>query len=399
MHAEQAGFSHERLDRLSRLLKGYVDRQDLPCASAVVARRGVTVYREKFGWQDLEAAKPIQFDTIFRIMSMTKPVTAVAAMLLYEEGRFDLNTPIHRFLPAFKDMKVLLHREKDGALQVEEARAPVTFRHLFTHTSGISYGSLPDDPLDALYMETLNPMDESARATTIQSFVERLAKLPLAFQPGSRFRYGYNLDVLGALIEVIADMPLADFLEARIFRPLGMVDTGFTLPHEKCNRLATVYGRDAQSGAFVRRDIPLPLPVQLWGGGGLVSTLDDYAKFAAMLANRGAFDGLILLSPTTVAMFGLNWADPQSLPSFWENSPEINAGYGYSLGTAVLMDPAPTGRFGNPGEFYWGGAFSTYFWIDPKESLYGIFMTQFDPNWAYPIPWQFKQLVYQAMIH
>jgi CubicO group peptidase (beta-lactamase class C family) len=177
-----------------------------------------------------------------------------------------------------------------------------------------------------------------------------------------------------------------------------MADSGFTFPEEKLGRLAAVYGRDSATGRLVRREVPVPLPPRMWGGGGLVSTLDDYARFACMLANRGEYAGIRLLSPTTVAMFSQNWAAPEALPSFVEAAPDIHGGYGYSLGTSVLLDPGPTGKFGNPGEFYWGGAFSTYFWIDPQEALFGIFMTQFDPNWAYPIPWQLKQLAYQAMV-
>ncbi len=196
MNFHQAGFSPQRLERLNRLFWGYVKRGELPCASATVARKGVTVYREKFGCADIEAGKPLEFDAIFRIMSMTKPVTAVAAMLLYEEGHFDLNTPIHRFLPAFQEMKVLVGRDQDGKPVLENARTPIIFRHLFTHTSGLSYGSLPEDPLDATYMQALYPPG-GQMAASIQEFAACLAPLPLAFQPGTRFRYGFNLDLSG----------------------------------------------------------------------------------------------------------------------------------------------------------------------------------------------------------
>ena len=397
MHITE-GFSPERLQRVSAMLRGYVERGELPCVSAVVARKGVTVYREKFGWQDVEAAKPVAFDTLFRIMSMTKPVTAVAAMLLYEEGYFDLNTPIHQFLPAFKDARVLVRQRDDGTVETEPVGTPLTFRHLFTHTSGIGYGSLPNDPTDGLIQETLKALDEEDPLVTIRRFAERLAGVPLAFQPGTQWRYGLNLDVLGALVEVISGLSLTDFFRQRIFDPLGMADTGFTVPPEKLSRLAVTYRRDPQTGALVRRESPVPMPVPMWGGGGLVSTLDDYARFAGMLANRGELDGTRLLAPTTVAMFSTNYAAPEALFFFHAADPRINGGYGLSLGTAVLLDPAPTGKFGNVGEFYWGGAFSTYFWIDPQEVLYAVLMTQFDPVWAYPTPWQFKQLVYQALV-
>lgn len=395
MTTEGAGFSKQRLQRISRMLQGYVDRDELAGVSALISRQKETLYREKYGWQNKEANVPMAFDTIFRIMSMTKPVTAVAAMLLYEQGHFDLNTPIHEFLPAFSDTRIFQGHDDHGHVLTEAVTSPMTFRHLFTHTSGLSYGSLPNDPVDLLYNQTFSQVDRNAE--TIQSFVENLAQLPLAFQPGTQWRYGFSLDVLGALVEVISGQSLADFMQAEIFTPLCMVDSGFDVPPEKMDRLAVVYRKHPKKAEIVKRVAPIPLPVKMWGGGGLVSTLDDYSHFAEMLANRGAFGGIQLLSPSTVAMFSTNWAAPEALPSFVAADPRINGGYGLSLGTAVLMDPSPTGKYGNQGEFYWGGAFSTYFWIDPLESLYGVLMTQFDPVWAYPTPWQFKQLTYQAL--
>ena len=396
MNPEQAGFSKQRLQRVSHMLRGYVDRGELAGISAIISRKGITAYREKFGWQDMRAEKSLAFDTIIRVMSMTKPVTAVAAMLLYEEGHFDLNTPISDFLPAFSDMRVFGGYDGDGKIKTEIAENPITFRHLFTHTSGLSYGSLPNDPVDLLYNQALSQTDR--KTETILSFAENLAQLPLAFHPGTQWRYGFNLDVLGALVEVISGMGLADFMRERIFLPLDMVDTGFTVPAHKQERLAVLYRQHPKRGTLVKRTAPVPIPVRLWGGAGLVSTLDDYSHFAEMLANQGVYGGTPLLSPSTVAMFSTNWASLEALPSFVAAAPRINGGYGFSLGTAVLLDPSPTGKFGNPGEFYWGGAFSTYFWIDPKECLYGILMTQLDSIWTYPTPWQFKQLTYQALV-
>jgi CubicO group peptidase (beta-lactamase class C family) len=393
-----AGFSIDRLQRLDKLFQGYLERGELPCASFMVGRRDKHVFKQKYGWQDFEAGIPLSFGTIFRIMSMTKPVTAVAAMLLYEEGRFDLNTPIEGFLPVFKDMRVIKTSLGEGKWGFENARHSITFRHLMTHTSGIGYYGDPVSPLAGFYQEALAPYASGEKKESLQDFIKHLAELPLAFHPGDGWLYGFNLDVLGALVEVISDLPLEVFLEERIFRPLGMVDTGFDLPEGKKSRLAVVYLRNPANGSLVRQEIALPMPVYMWGGGGLVSSLEDFGRFAAMLANRGEFEGVRLLSPTTVSMFSTNFASPEAIEAFAKASPEINAGYGYSLGTAVLLDPAVTGKFGYPGEFYWGGAFSTYFWIDPIESLYGVFMTQLNPNWAFPIPWQVHQLVYQALI-
>lgn len=396
MSPEQAGFSKERLQRVSQMLQGYVDRRELAGISATISRKGITAYREKFGWQDSKAGTPLAFDTIFRIMSMTKPVTAVAAMLLYEEGYFDLNTPICDFLPAFSDMKVFAGHDESGHVKTENAASLITFRHLLTHTSGLSYGSTPNDPIDLLYNEAFSHIDR--KVETIQSFTKNLAQQPLAFQPGSQWRYGFNLDVLGALVEVISGMALADFMQERIFTPLNMPDTGFTVPAEKKERLAVVYRKHPKRESLVKRTSPVPIPVKVWGGAGLVSTLDDYSHFAEMLANGGSYAGTRLLSPTTVTMFSINWAAPAALPSFVAADPRINGGYGLSLGTAVLLDPSPTGKYGTRGEFYWGGAYSTYFWIDPQQALYGVLMTQLDPLWAYPTPWQFKQLTYQALV-
>jgi len=396
MNPEQAGFSKDRLQRVSQMLQGYIERRELAGVSAIISRKGTTVYREKFGWQDSEGGKPLAFDTLFRIMSMTKPVTAVAAMLLYEEGHFDLNTPIRDFLQSFENVKVFAGHDENDNVKTEDAALPITFRHLFTHTSGLSYGSTPNDPIDLLYNKAFSHIDR--KTETIQSFVQNLAQQPLAFHPGTQWRYGFSLDVLGALVEVISGMALADFMQERIFIPLKMADTGFTVPAEKMDRLALVYRKHPKHGILVKRASPVPIPVKMWGGAGLVSTLDDFSHFAEMLANGGEFEGARVLSPTTIAMFSINWASPKALPSFVAADPRIHGGYGLSLGTAVLLDPSPTGKYGNCGEFFWGGAFSTYFWIDPQETLYGVLMTQFDPNWGYPTPWQFKQLTYQALV-
>jgi CubicO group peptidase (beta-lactamase class C family) len=187
-------------------------------------------------------------------------------------------------------------------------------------------------------------------------------------------------------------------MQKHIFKPLNMGNTNFTVPPEKRERLAVVYRKHPKHGKLVKRVAPVPLPVKMWGGGGLVSTLDDYSHFAEMLANRGSYGSTHLLSSTTIAMFSTNWANSEALPSFTAADPRINGGYGLSLGTAVLLDPSATGKYGNVGEFYWAGAFSTYFWIDPNQSLYGVLMTQLDPIWTYPTPWQFKQLTYQSLI-
>jgi CubicO group peptidase (beta-lactamase class C family) len=396
---KSAGFSAKRLDRIGKLMQDYVDRKELAGMIATVARCGKTVYLEKFGFMDIETQKPMQSDTIFRIASMTKPITSVAAMMLYEEGYFHLNTPISRFLPAFKDTKVLVSQSESGEKLVVLER-PITFRHLFTHTSGLSYGFNPDDPIDKLYIEGGKKMEEEGVPPTMKNVIDRLAKLPLAFQPGTHWRYGFNIDVIGHIVEVISGQPLDDFLRQRIFEPLGMRDTDFYVPPKKAHRLATVYGHNEKAEGLQRMEIDFPseTPVHLSGGGGLASTLEDYARFAQMLVNKGELEGVRLLSPSTVELFSLNNAPAQALPYGFTENDLYHAGYGYGLGMRVLMDVSQSGIAGSVGEFGWDGAYSTYFWIDPKQALYGLLMLQHYPNAYYPIAQQFKALTYQALL-
>lgn len=392
-------FSTERLARLNTLFRGYVDRGELAGMSAIVAQHGETVYAEKFGAMDREANKPIQDNTIFNIASMTKPITSVAMMMLYEEGHFHLNTPISKFIPAFNDTKVFV-RETENGPELADLLQPLTFRHLFTHTSGISYGNLPQDPVDAYYRQAQVRLAETNTLLTNKNLPQELAALPLAFQPGTKWRYGMNIDLLGALLELISGIPLDVFIQERILNPLGMTDTGYFVPPEKASRVATVYGHPDPAAGLQRIDDikpPSELPPLVMGGAGLTSTLHDYARFAQMLTNGGELDGVRLLAPSTVALYSLNHTPAQALPYGFRENDTYHAGYGYSLGTRVLMDISKSGMYGSVGEFGWDGAFSTYFWIDPQEKLYGILMLQHFPNAYYPIHQQFKQLTYQAV--
>lgn len=398
--AGQVGMSAERLARISQLLQRYVAQQTVAGIVATVARRGRTVYLEKFGYADLEAAVPLEFDTIFRIASMTKPITAVAAMMLYEEGWFDLNTFVHEFIPAFKDLKVFVRQTKAGPV-LEPLARPITFRHLFTHTAGLSYGFDPQDPVDRFYHEAcatlLHFYAPGARCTN-KDVVDALARLPLAFQPGSHWRYSLSIDVLGHLVELISGKPLDVFLRERLFEPLGMADTDFYVPPAKLSRLAKIYCTDPSGAGLARVDLPVPTepPAFLSGGGGLFSTIGDYGRFAQMLVNGGELNGVRLLSPRTVALMEMNQAPAEALPYEQSAGSLKNAGYGYGLGMRVLTDVAASGRAGSVGEFGWDGAFATYFWVDRKEALYGLLMTQHQA-WSFPLHQQFKILTYQAL--
>lgn len=394
-----SGFSAKRLSRINTLLEEYVGRGDIAGVIAMLAQHGQTAYYEKFGWMDREAQQPMRDDTIFMIASMTKPITSVACMMLYEQGHFHLNTPIAKFIPAFKDTKVFV-RETENGLELAELAGPITFRHLFTHTAGLSYGTIPNDPVDRLYIETGKRYEPGGIPLTNALLAQTLSQLPLAFQPGTQWRYGMNIDLLGALVEIISGMSFENFLSENIFKPLDMADTAFYVPPAKAQRVATVYGHPDRDKGLQRLDAIKPSsepPSWASGGGGLVSTMYDYARFAQMLTNGGELDGVRLLAPSTVALYSMNHAPLQALPYGFQANDLYHAGYGYSLGTRVLMDVSQSGMAGSVGEFGWDGAFSTYFWIDPKQDLYGLMMLQHSPNAFYPIHQQFKQLTYQAL--
>jgi len=401
---ESVGFSPARLGRITTLMQRYVDDGKLAGIIATVARRGQTAYMEKFGMIDIEANKPMEFDAIFRIASMTKPITSVAVMMLYEEGHFHLNTPISNFIPGFKDTKVFVREADDGSIEVADLERPLTFRHLFTHTAGLSYGWKEDDPVDRQYQKAQKESGIDMRKATVKDLVESLTTLPLAFQPGTKWRYSYAIDVLGYIIEVISGKSLDAFLKERLFAPLGMVDTDFYVPKAKANRLCALYGHPNSPDKLELIETPahsqrFQKPAFLSGGGGLVSTVHDYARFAQMLVNGGELDGVRVLSPTTVALYSINHMPEAALPyGFAEGEDLYHWGYGYSLGTRVLMDVSKSGIAGSVGEFGWDGAFSTYVWIDPQEALYGLLMLQHAPNAYYPIAQQFKQLTYQALV-
>ncbi len=396
---ENIGFSASRLPRITKMLQGCVDRGEIPGFIATVARRGETVYYEKSGWMDIEADKPMQDDAIFMIASMTKPITALAAMMLYEEGHFHLNTPISKFIPGFAETPVYAGTGSQGGIYLDDRAGEITFRHLFTHTAGLSYGWDPDDPVDSLYQEA-GVTAINQRLTNL-SLAEALAQLPLAYQPGSQWRYSLSIDVLGALVEIISGISLEKFLQERIFDPLGMVDTGFFVPASKRDRLAAIYGcsgPDLELQPLKEFLPPRQMPRRTSGGGGLWSTPRDYARFAQMLVNKGELDGQRLLSPSTVELFSLNQCPVEALPYGFEENDIYHAGYGYSLGTRVLMDIAQSGMAGSVGEFGWDGKFHTYFWIDPIKELYGLLMSQLDMEGRHPAHQQFKQLAYQALI-
>ena len=392
---ENVGFSSERLERIGPMMQAYVDRKELPGLITLIAHKGKIVHFGKFGLMDIETNKPMQADTIFRIYSMTKPVTNVAAMMLYEEGHFQLNDPLSKFIPAFKDVKVL-GKSSGADIELVDLEREITIRDLMTHTSGLTYDFLEDSPVDALYKE--NDIFDSGK--TLQENIEALVKLPLVHQPGTAWRYSVSTDVLGYLVEVIAGTTLDTFFKERIFAPLGMTDTGFSVPQNTQERLATLYYQ-TESGQLATLDPPevsdYTTPPQLFsGGGGLVSTMSDYLRFSQMILNGGELDGIRLLGPRTVSLMAINHLPDHLLPMGFPDR-EL-PGLGFGLGFAVVLDAAQTQVLESVGNIGWGGAASTHFWIDPQEDLIAILMTQFMPLNHYPLETQFKILTYQALV-
>jgi CubicO group peptidase (beta-lactamase class C family) len=396
---EAVGLSTQRLHRIHSLMQAYIDQQKIAGLITAVARHGQVAHWECFGWMNLESNQPMQPDTILRIYSMTKPITSVAALMLYEEGHFQLDDPVARFIPSVAEMKVCREATTAG-LQLVEQEWAMTMRDLFLHTSGLPHHALARSPIEQLYHQA----ELTSAGRSLHKMVQTLVSLPLACQPGSRWWYGLSHDVLGYLVEVMSGMPFDVFLQQRIFTPLGMQDTGFELPSEKLERLATVYGR-AECGGLVRIEMPVPDTNSeprpfLSGGGGLVSTATDYLRFAQMLLNGGELDGTRLLSRKTVELMTCNHLSPSLLPFCLgvRSLDRLGQGHGFGLGVRVMIDVAQAGVLGSAGEYGWAGAASTLVWIDPKEEMICLLLPQLMPSGLYPIDHQFKVLAYQAIV-
>jgi CubicO group peptidase (beta-lactamase class C family) len=391
---ETVGFSTQRLSRIDNLMNRYVDSGKLAGAVTCLARRGHVVHFGKFGYQDIESKTPMEVDTIFRIYSMTKPVTSVALMMLFERGLVRLEDHVTRFIPDFKKLKVL-SRERKLVDLVRE----ITVHDLLTHTAGLSYGEYEDGLLDNVV-----EWDELYQAEiALAEFIRRLAKLPLIGQPGERFHYSSATDVVGFLVELIAEVNLAQFFEQEIFEPLGMVDTGFMVPVEKADRLATLYeakGEGNLDEAGAGPDSDYSERTRLYAGGhGLASTAADYRRFAQMLLNYGELDGVRLLGRKTMELMTMNHLPPALLPLHYNGVVDQPApGIGFGLGFNVIVDVARSGTMGSAGDYGWGGNAETYFWVSPQERLVAILMTQCMPSLTYPIRNEFRTLVYQALV-
>ncbi len=403
----ELGFAADRLRRLDAHYARYVDDGRLAGWLLTVTRRGQLAHVASYGQRDAEAGLPVEPDTIWRIYSMTKPVTSVAAMMLYEAGALELTDPVSKFIPSFGDMRVYTAGGDQRPLTVP-ATEPVRVWHLLTHTAGLSYGFLRSNPVDAMY-RTAGFDFALWPDVNLEQACDIWAGLPLLFQPGAEWSYSHATDVLGRVVEVASGQSLDEFFARRIFGPLGLTDTAFYTPPEKLDRLAALYACDRQGKAGRFRSVEETArrpPLMLGGGGGLVSTAADYNWFLLMLLARpdspaGELDGTRLLSPRTVAYMGRNHLPGnQDLEQFGRmlNAESPRRGVGFGLGFAVVLDPVPGKVLCSAGELSWGGAASTAFWIDPAEELTVTFYTQLIPSGSHPIRSQLRQLVYQALV-
>ena len=408
---EALGLSRERLARIPAFCEDrYVRTGKLPGVLTAVSRRGRLAAFACSGQRDVARQAPLEADTIFRIYSMTKPVVSVALMALYEEGAFQLGDPVSRFIPSWAGLRVWA----DGNPASFRTRLPereMTVRDLLTHTSGLSYGFMYNHPVDALYRrrggERSNALAPAAAATpaaTTAEMVERLAEIPLLFSPGSRWAYSVATDVCGRLVEILSGRPLDAFLAERIFEPLGMIDTGFAVPPASAHRFAANYAPLAGDPLHLIDDPTtssyLTPPTFLSGGGGLVSTAADYLRFSHMLLGKGELDGVRILGRKTVAYMTTNHLpDGRDLAAMGQPvfGGTIYSGIGFGLGFAVVLDPAQAQVVNSPGSYNWGGAASTVFWVDPREELVVLLLTQLTPSSTYPLRQELQALAYQAL--
>ena len=406
---ESQGFCPDRLARIRPAMQRYIDDGLFAGISTLVARHGAIVHQEQVGFANQEADVPTTADTLYRVYSMTKPIAATVLMTLHEEGRFQLFDPISKYLPAFEKVQVLEGDEAGNQRRVTPKRPP-TVRDLLTHTAGFTYHFSEGTPVAGLYGEAVLGHQPLADVVT------ELARLPLAFHPGSRWHYGVNIDVAAAVAQVIADQAFDELLHERLLAPLGMTDTHFYVPEEKRPRVATVYGVadiaepdfnvakvvelhgkcDMLQALDVQQSSPVDLEGFARGGHGLVMSIGDYARFAQMLLNGGQLEGERVLGRKTVEFMHSNHLSDDLLPIMITD--EIGLpGYGFGLGSRVCMDPAATQVPSSLGEFGWGGAANTYFWVDPVESIVGVFMAQKMTPPEMP-QLDFQALAYQALV-
>ncbi|HEU5082410.1 MAG TPA: serine hydrolase domain-containing protein [Acidimicrobiales bacterium] len=395
--ADAAGLDAGRLGRIGDHLRSrYLEPGKIAGAQVAIVRHGALGFFESWGDADRERQRPVAEDTIWRWYSMTKPITGVALMTLYERGHFQLDDPVHRWIPEWRDMHV---READpnGGERIVPAHRPPTVRDVMTHTAGIGYG-IENRDLDLAQRGWLG-------GHTLETLCQQLGEWPLRFQPGTHWLYSHGMDVCARLVEVMSGMPFDEYLRTELFEPLGMVDTGFAVADDDLHRFAACYGRNARKELVLvddpERSAYRKVPKLLNGGGGLVGTMPDYLRFVGMLANGGELDGRRVISRKTLELIGVNHlpgdADMADLALPMGYGEVGFSGAGFGLTMAVSKGPAATGVVGSAGELMWGGAASTTFWVDPAEELAVVFMTQLLPSGTFDFRGQLKALVYGAI--
>ena len=391
------GISESRIENVHALAKGYVDRGAFPGYACIVSS-GEDVWFRAYGMRDVELALPVERDTIFRLHSMTKPITTAALMMLHEEGRFQLDDPVARYIPSWANLAVFEEGDEDSYSTTVPER-PMMVKDLLMHTSGLTYGFMYSHPVDALYRK------RGIGGGDLQAMVDALADIPLRFSPGTRWSYSHATDICGHLVQVLSDTDLDVLVRERITEPLGMADSGFCVPPAALERFAAAY-QYLEDGRFARQDDSQARPYRgrpklLSGGGGMVGTIDDYHRFAKMLLGRGELGGVRLLGRKTVEYMTTNQLPGnRDLAGMGQRvfSETPFEGIGFGLGFSVVLDPAAANVLDSPGDFGWGGAASTYFWVDPREQLVVVFMTQLRPSSSYPIRRELKTAVYQALV-
>jgi len=406
---EEAGFDPLRLDRITEhLQRSYIGPGKIAGCQTLVARHGHVAYFKSLGLADLERETPVKDDTIFRLFSMTKPITSVALMQLYEQGYFQLNDRVSRVLPEWRDMGVYVSGEGEH-LQTRPPERPMTFAHLLSHQSGLSYGDglvrlgadVPSHPADAAYAAA---GVQRGRDDTLGEFVQRLSSVPLRFDPGEKWMYSYATDVCGYLVESLSGLRFDKYLEQNIFRPLGMKDTAFFVPAEKAARLAANYFRRRDKTLKLIDDpqtsLDLEEPTMFAGGSGLVGTTADYLRFTEMLRRGGELDGVRILGSRTIDLMRQNHltgGKDLSEMAIGVLAETPYDGIGFGLGFAMTLDNVQAGTI-SAGDYYWGGAASTIFWIDPVEDLVAIFMTQLVPSATFNFRGQLKSIIYSSIV-
>lgn len=375
---ESLGFSSGRLGRLHEAMQRPVNEKGLAGVVTLLMRHGKLVEERSYGVKDMASGAPMTNDTIFRIYSMTKPVTGVAMMILYEEGKWHPSDPISKFIPEFADLKVFEGVDANGVMITEPPVHPPTMAELLTHTAGFTYGLFGSTPIDKLYLAR-----NCLGVANLHDMMKCFAGIPLLYQPGSKWVYSVSMDIQGYIVEKISGKPLAEFMEERIFKPLRMTDTAFFVPKEKRTRFATLYSGGPDGKLVVTGEASGPradfvsMPGAPSGGGGLVSTARDYARFAQMLLNRGELDGARILSPATVDLMTSNHLSPRLMTGeFSIGKAVMRPGHGWGYDLAVYNDPPAADEIVGKGTFYWEGAAATWFWVDPASELVFVGMTQ-----------------------